>query len=527
MRRPPLAAGGRGPAFALIGSGSWGAGPRAEGWSGLGLGASVGGFWRAYLHVGLRVAATWEARGPRGTSGSGALLRALGCGQAVRFPYREPGPSRAVSWPQPHSHRAGPGPALPTSRPRAPAGWHRGSPSPRTGPASFPNPDFKHRITVQASPGLDRRRNVFEVGAGDSPTFPRFRAIQRKKPRLSPSLPTSHLSVKPYSWPWIRPRSPFPISLNWSLRVPQAAFIFLTFKTSNNGMVLVLFNFMSPRFSKCPADIDLIPHNNFVRELSLLSFINKKSEKSNLPNITQLITEFKPGWISAVSVPTTKQQMPAEGLDEMCPTPPPTPAPRPTYQAPIPLSSLWPKAHPGMDWSPACCHLACYPWSLIFLMGGHRARALTSAQTPLVSSPQWSLQNQAKHGAASPPGVKRTQAMENVEHAGPGVPVPPSLGKPRMGGECPSAPNSSIICLPTVLRLKAQLPSPPVTRRRSRMDEATWYLDSDDSSPLGSPSTPPTLNGEWPVAPQKTFCCTLPVGTGETTRSQQAQQSQP
>ncbi|XP_068922449.1 mitogen-activated protein kinase kinase kinase 11 isoform X2 [Petaurus breviceps papuanus] len=38
--------------------------------------------------------------------------------------------------------------------------------------------DFKHRITVQASPGLDRRKNVFEVGAGDSPTFPRFRAIQ-------------------------------------------------------------------------------------------------------------------------------------------------------------------------------------------------------------------------------------------------------------------------------------------------------------------------------------------------------------
>lgn len=43
--------------------------------------------------------------------------------------------------------------------------------------------------------------------------------------------------------------------------------------------------------------------------------------------------------------------------------------------------------------------------------------------------------------------------MENAEHAGPGVPVPPSLGKPRMGGECLSAPNSSIICLPTVLRL--------------------------------------------------------------------------
>lgn len=30
------------------------------------------------------------------------------------------------------------------------------------------------------------------------------------------------------------------------------------------------------------------------------------------------------------------------------------------------------------------------------------------------------------------------------------------------------------------------------------MDEATWYLDSDDSSPLGSPSTPPMLNGNPP-----------------------------
>ncbi|XP_074861615.1 mitogen-activated protein kinase kinase kinase 11 [Carettochelys insculpta] len=38
--------------------------------------------------------------------------------------------------------------------------------------------DFKHCITVQASPGLDKRKNIFEVGAGGSPTFPRFRAIQ-------------------------------------------------------------------------------------------------------------------------------------------------------------------------------------------------------------------------------------------------------------------------------------------------------------------------------------------------------------
>lgn len=32
------------------------------------------------------------------------------------------------------------------------------------------------------------------------------------------------------------------------------------------------------------------------------------------------------------------------------------------------------------------------------------------------------------------------------------------------------------------------------------MDEATWYLDSNDSSPVGSPSTPPTLNGN-PLRP--------------------------
>ncbi|KAL7978292.1 hypothetical protein Chor_014831, partial [Crotalus horridus] len=38
--------------------------------------------------------------------------------------------------------------------------------------------DFKHRITVQASPGLDKRKDFFDVGAGGSPTFPRFRAIQ-------------------------------------------------------------------------------------------------------------------------------------------------------------------------------------------------------------------------------------------------------------------------------------------------------------------------------------------------------------
>lgn len=63
----------------------------------------VGGSWREYLHVGLRVAAagkgreSWkfgkaEGRGgagrrPLGSSGSVALLRVLESRQAVRFPY--------------------------------------------------------------------------------------------------------------------------------------------------------------------------------------------------------------------------------------------------------------------------------------------------------------------------------------------------------------------------------------------------------------------------------------------------------
>uniref|UniRef100_A0A8P0NF44 Mitogen-activated protein kinase kinase kinase 11 n=2 Tax=Canis lupus familiaris TaxID=9615 RepID=A0A8P0NF44_CANLF len=77
--------------------------------------------------------------------------------------------------------------------------------------------DFKHRITVQASPGLDRRRNVFEVGAGDSPTFPRFRAIQlepaepgqawgRQSPRR---LEDSSNGERRACWAW-GPSSPKP-----------------------------------------------------------------------------------------------------------------------------------------------------------------------------------------------------------------------------------------------------------------------------------------------------------------------------
>uniref|UniRef100_A0A8C9KJ78 mitogen-activated protein kinase kinase kinase n=1 Tax=Panthera tigris altaica TaxID=74533 RepID=A0A8C9KJ78_PANTA len=75
---------------------------------------------------------------------------------------------------------------------------------------------FKHRITVQASPGLDRRRNVFEVGAGDSPTFPRFRAIQWAEPANPGKFATASCCLEDSSngerracWAW-GPSSPKP-----------------------------------------------------------------------------------------------------------------------------------------------------------------------------------------------------------------------------------------------------------------------------------------------------------------------------
>lgn len=64
----------------------------------------------------------------------------------------------------------------------------------------------------------------------------------------------------------------------------------------------------------------------------------------------------------------------------------------------------------------------------------------------------------------------------------------------------PECPHATIIFFPIVLRFMKPN-SPPLPRRRSRLDEAAWYLDSDDSSSLGSPSTPPMLNGEWPCLP--------------------------
>ncbi|XP_070849024.1 mitogen-activated protein kinase kinase kinase 11 [Chaetodon trifascialis] len=56
--------------------------------------------------------------------------------------------------------------------------------------------DFIHKITVQASPGLEKRRNSPDLGSGSSPSFgPRFRAIQ-----LSPSDNSRAFGLSPV-WP--------------------------------------------------------------------------------------------------------------------------------------------------------------------------------------------------------------------------------------------------------------------------------------------------------------------------------------
>nr|XP_020471986.1 mitogen-activated protein kinase kinase kinase 11-like [Monopterus albus] len=56
--------------------------------------------------------------------------------------------------------------------------------------------DFIHKITVQASPGLEKRRNSPDLGSGSSPSFgPRFRAIQ-----LSPSDNSWTFGLSPV-WP--------------------------------------------------------------------------------------------------------------------------------------------------------------------------------------------------------------------------------------------------------------------------------------------------------------------------------------
>lgn len=54
-------------------------------------------------------------------------------------------------------------------------------------------PDFIHKITVQASPGLEKRRNSPDLGTGTSPSFgPRFRAIQRECGLHPPHTLSSH-----------------------------------------------------------------------------------------------------------------------------------------------------------------------------------------------------------------------------------------------------------------------------------------------------------------------------------------------
>ncbi|KAJ8281837.1 hypothetical protein COCON_G00043560 [Conger conger] len=56
--------------------------------------------------------------------------------------------------------------------------------------------DFIHKITVQASPGLEKRKNSPDLGSGSSPSFgPRFRAIQ-----LSPSQNSRSFGLSPI-WP--------------------------------------------------------------------------------------------------------------------------------------------------------------------------------------------------------------------------------------------------------------------------------------------------------------------------------------
>ncbi|KAJ8405406.1 hypothetical protein AAFF_G00318790 [Aldrovandia affinis] len=56
--------------------------------------------------------------------------------------------------------------------------------------------DFIHKITVQASPGLEKRKNSPDLGSGSSPSFgPRFRAIQ-----LSPSQNSRTFGLSPV-WP--------------------------------------------------------------------------------------------------------------------------------------------------------------------------------------------------------------------------------------------------------------------------------------------------------------------------------------
>ncbi|CAL9694519.1 unnamed protein product [Knipowitschia caucasica] len=71
--------------------------------------------------------------------------------------------------------------------------------------------DFIHKITVQASPGLEKRRNSPDLGPGSSPSFgPRLRAIQlspgdHSMAFMGPILSLETPSLKQTQW---RPQSP-------------------------------------------------------------------------------------------------------------------------------------------------------------------------------------------------------------------------------------------------------------------------------------------------------------------------------
>ncbi|XP_077444869.1 mitogen-activated protein kinase kinase kinase 11 isoform X2 [Stigmatopora argus] len=75
--------------------------------------------------------------------------------------------------------------------------------------------DFIHKITVQASPGLEKRRNSPDLGSGSSPSFgPRFRAIQLSPSDnsrtfgLSPVPSPKHANGESKLCPHWRPQSP-------------------------------------------------------------------------------------------------------------------------------------------------------------------------------------------------------------------------------------------------------------------------------------------------------------------------------
>ncbi|XP_028284484.1 mitogen-activated protein kinase kinase kinase 11 [Parambassis ranga] len=82
--------------------------------------------------------------------------------------------------------------------------------------------DFIHKITVQASPGLEKRRNSPDLGSGSSPSFgPRFRAIQ-----LSPSDNSRAFGLSPV-WPLEAPSLKQPngdlrLSPHWRPQSPKS-----------------------------------------------------------------------------------------------------------------------------------------------------------------------------------------------------------------------------------------------------------------------------------------------------------------